>query len=135
MKGQRKVGAGVFIKFLISSLSSSFLDLMLFSVFCYLLCSVQWNVDWYIVLATIMARICSATYNFLMNYKVVFRSQENIKRAMVRYVVLATVQMFLSAMLVSMIFPLFGGYEVWVKIPVDIFLFLVNYVIQKKVIY
>lgn len=125
----------MFIKFLISSVSSSVVDLALFSLICYWFRSNQLETGSYIVIATILARICSATYNFLINYKVVFRSQANIRKALVRYIVLAVIQMSLSAILVNLVYPLIGGYEVLVKIPVDVFLFLVNYVVQKKVIY
>lgn len=125
----------MFIKFLISSVSSSVVDLALFSLICYWFRSNQLETGYYIVIATILARICSATYNFLINYKVVFGSQANIRKALVRYIVLAVIQMSLSAILVNLVYPLIGGYEVLVKIPVDVFLFLVNYVVQKKVIY
>jgi putative flippase GtrA len=89
----------------------------------------------YVMVATILARICSATYNFIINYKVVFKSQQNVKKALARYLVLAVVQMSLSALLMKLIYPMVGGLEVWVKIPVDVFLFLVNYIVQKKIIY
>ena len=125
----------MFIKFLISSVSSSVVDLGLFSLLCYWFRNNQIETGYYIVTATILARICSATYNFLINYKVVFHSQANIRKALVRYIILAVIQMSLSALLVNLVYPLIGGYEVLVKIPVDVFLFLVNYVVQKKVIY
>ena len=114
-----------FGKFLFSSLSSSVVDLSLFALFCRILRNQ----------ATILARVCSATYNFLVNYKVVFKSEMSMGKAMMRYFLLAVIQMSLSAVLVNTIYPFMGGAEILVKIPVDVFLFLASFVIQRELVY
>lgn len=124
-----------FGKFLFSSLSSSVVDLSLFALFCRILRNQEQGLVSYLVLATILARVCSATYNFLVNYKVVFKSQMSMGKAMVRYFVLAVIQMSLSAILVNTIYPFMGGAEILVKIPVDVFLFLASFVIQRELVY
>lgn len=126
----------LFGKFMFSSLSSSLIDLALFSLFCILL--KEYNdalIFSYIHIATVGARIISAAYNFLINYKLVFRSEGGIKKTLPKYAILVLVQMSLSALLVDWIYPHFGGIEVVVKVIVDVILFLASYVIQREVIY
>lgn len=127
----------IFGKFLFSSLSSSVLDLLLFHFFCQVLQGASGFLQDlpYIVGATIMARIISAIYNFLINYKVVFKSRANMAATAVKYCLLAICQMLCSAFLVNGLFSLFGGYEVAVKMPVDVFLFFLSFVIQREFVY
>lgn len=125
----------IFGKFLFSSLSSSVVDLALFSLFCYMLKGRQWGNITYVMAATVFARILSALYNYSLNLKVVFQSESSVKATLPRYVLLAAVQMSLSALLVGRLYPLFGGAEVLVKIPVDVILFFLSFVIQREFVY
>lgn len=127
----------IFGKFLFSSLSSSVLDLILFSVFCGMLRAATniWGNLPYIVAATVLARIISAVYNFLLNYKVVFKSSADIAATAMKYGLLVVCQMLCSAFLVNVIHSLTGGSEVVVKIPVDVFLFFASFVIQREFVY
>lgn len=127
----------IFGKFLFSSLSSSVLDLVLFGLFCKILQAASgfWGELPYIVGATVLARVISAVYNFLLNYKVVFKSRENLAVTAVKYLALAVCQMLCSAFLVNELFGLLGGYEVAVKIPVDVLLFFLSFVIQREFVY
>ncbi len=125
----------IFGKFLFSSLSSSVVDLVLFSMLCFVMRGMRWGGITYITAATVLARILSALYNYLLNLKMVFQSDSPIKNTLPRYALLAVVQMSLSAFLVGMLYPLFGGAEVLVKIPVDIFLFFLSFVIQREFVY
>ena len=124
-----------FGKFLFSSLSSSVLDLCLFSIFCALLKGRDLHMLNYITLSTVMARLLSAAYNYMINYKLVFESRGSILKTLSRYVLLAVCQMSLSALLVNIIYPYIGGFETFVKIPVDIMLFFLSYVIQREFVY
>lgn len=127
----------IFGKFLFSSLSSSVLDLVLFHFFCGILQAAPGllaNMP-YIFGATAFARIISAVYNFSINYKVVFKSSANIAATAFKYCMLAICQMLCSAFLVNTIFHLIGGFEVAVKVPVDVFLFFLSYVIQREFVY
>lgn len=125
----------IFGKFLFSSLSSSVVDLALFSLFCFLLKDRSWGAVTYITVATILARILSALYNYSLNLKVVFQSDGAVSTSLPRYALLAVVQMALSALLVSKLYPLFGGAEVLVKIPVDVLLFFLSFIIQREFVY
>ena len=125
----------IFGKFLFSSLSSSVVDLVLFSIFCYFLKEIEWKGISYIFAATVFARILSALYNFTLNYKVVFQSDSPVEKTMPRYILLAVLQMSCSAFLVNAIYPIFGGAEVLVKIPVDVLLFFLSFFLQREFVY
>lgn len=122
-----------FGRFLLCSLSSSVLDLLLFGLFCGLL---RGRFPAYVAAATVAARVCSASANYLLNYSIVFRSGAGRGRAAVRYVLLAACQTGLSAALVTgggFLLP--GVPEFWVKLPVDLLLFFLSYVIQREFVY
>lgn len=128
-----KILGAKFLKYIAASLSSSVIDIGLFTVFCSLM---RGKIGAYIAVSTILARILSASYNFLMNYRVVFKSSEHMGSSAVRYVALAATQMLLSAALVT------GGAsiltflpEVIVKIIVDTILFLLSFYIQRKYVF
>lgn len=125
----------IFAKFLFSSLSSSMMDLLLFSLLCLMLKGKNWGEVTYITAATVLARVVSAAYNYLMNYKMVFKSRETVGKTGIKYLLLAVVQMGCSALLVNLLYPVFGGLEVLVKMPVDILLFFVSFVIQRELVY
>lgn len=125
----------MFGKFLFSSLSSSVVDLALFSLFCFLLKGEQWGAVSYIVASTVLARILSAAYNYFINYKVVFQSKSSVRSTLFKYFLLAVCQMLCSALLVDFLYPLVGGLEVFVKVPVDVMLFFLSFVIQREFVY
>ena len=125
----------VFFRFLMSSLSSSVVDMVLFYIFCSLTRHIELPFG-YIMISTICARVLSAIYNFLINYQVVFKGKGSRAKAAVKYLILAVVIMLLSGVLVSgghRIFP--GLPEVIVKIPVDCLLFLLSFYIQREIVY
>lgn len=126
----------IFGKFLFSSLSSSVLDLLLFSIFCRAFKdSLELLGLPYIVGATVFARIISAVYNFILNYKVVFKSNAGVMSTAVKYCILALCQMLCSALLVNAIHSLVGGWETAVKASVDVLLFFLSFVIQREFVY
>lgn len=125
----------IFAKFLFSSLSSSVVDLLLFSLFCYLLKEKETGSFTYITGATVLARVVSAIYNYFLNYKVVFKSRSTVGKTGIKYFLLAVVQMACSALLVNVLYSVFGGWEVLVKIPVDVLLFFASFVIQRELVY
>ncbi len=123
-----------FMKYIISSLSSSLLDIILFSIFCALL-KAKYPVV-YVTAATVIARVISATYNYLINYKLVFNSKENIGFSALKYFILAVVQMAFSAILVTLLVKALPyNLEILYKIIVDTVLFFVSYYIQQQVVF
>ena len=123
-----------FIKYIFSSFSSSIIDLALF----YILSSAFENVYplIHVTIATVLARVISATYNYLINYKIVFESQAGHFRSAAKYISLAFFQMWISAALITLVVFVFPHREeVLFKMLIDMFLFFVSYFIQKRVVF
>ena len=123
----------VFGKFMLSSLSSTLLDLAVFQLMIWLLSG--WLGSWYITAATVIARVCSAMFNFRCNQKLVFRSDGSTSGQALRYALLCVVQTAASAGLVTLLHGLLGGSELLVKIPVDVLLFFISFQIQRRFVF
>lgn len=120
------------LAFAASSLASCAIDLAAFA----LLCAVARQVPGYVALCTVAARLISATFNFLVNSRLVFKSQNADSVAAPRYVALAVVIMALSAGLTTAGTMVFSAVpEVLVKVVVDAFLFALSFTVQKRVVF
>lgn len=129
-----KIFFGMFIKYLLSSLSSCVVDITLFAIFSVVL-KTSFPV-FYATIATVVARIISATYNCLINYKFVFNSDKSVSKSVVKYFTLAAIQMLTSAALVTGGILLFKFIpDVVIKLIVDAVLFFASYFIQKKFVF
>ncbi len=123
----------LFGKFIVSSLAGFVVDILLFGLLCSLIENIagrDWM--WRISLATVLARICSALVNFMLNRKMVFQSQRKGTGCMARYALLCVVQMFASAGLVTLIASAIPVSAVAIKIVVDMVLFLLSFQIQRR---
>ena len=122
----KKIDIKKAFKYLFSSGSSFVIDIMLFTLFNYLFKS--------ILIATIIARVISSLYNYLVNSRLVFKSYT--KTSIIKYYCLVVIQMFVSAFLVSAISSwLVNVNDTIIKFFVDVFIFVVNYFIQKEVVF
>ncbi|SFQ14369.1 Glycosyltransferase involved in cell wall bisynthesis [Butyrivibrio proteoclasticus] len=125
----------IFLKFLFSSLSSSVVDIVMFSIFCAIFRNVPTAIG-YIMLSTILARIISAIYNFAINYGIVFKGKGSKINAAIKYFALAVCIMLLSGFFVTIGHGLFGDVpEIVVKVPVDCLLFLLSFIVQREIVY
>ena len=124
----------LFFKYILSSGASSIIDLAFFTLFCTWFRNANMAVS-YIFISTALARVISATCNYFINLRVVFASGTSIKNSVWRYALLALFTLCASAILVNLIYPFFGGLETFVKLPVDILLFFINYVVQREFVY
>ncbi|MCG1021535.1 bifunctional glycosyltransferase family 2/GtrA family protein [Sutcliffiella horikoshii] len=118
----------VFLKFILSSVLSFGVDILLFALFIMMLNGIF--VESYILLATIVSRVLSSLFNYTLNRKVVFQSHSS--HALIKYFSLSVAQMLASAGGVYIFFELIGFGEVGIKVVVDGLLFLVSYVIQRE---
>lgn len=125
----------IFFKFILSSLSSSILDIVLFTIFLYSLNKILGTEGSHIMIATVAARILSAAYNFTLNYKVVFQSESKPIRTVVRYIGLAFVIMLSSGFLVELLYRILQWPETFIKIPVDLILFFISFYVQREYVY
>ena len=93
-----KVILGSFFKFMLSSLSSFAVDYGLFNLLnLAVFANGEAKAGEYILLSTVIARVISSVFNFLMNRKFVFGDKGNAGKAFVRYVILCVTIMLLSA--------------------------------------
>lgn len=126
----------IFVKFLFSSLSSSLIDILMFTIFVAMLRGV--SPAYYIYIATALARVISAIYNFNMNKHTVFRNKDKDKWIAVRYFSLCVVQAAVSALCVKGLFTVMSahlagfGNESIIKIVVDTILFFISFGIQRE---
>ncbi len=118
---------GTFFRYMISAGTSFVLDLGIYYV------ALQFG-QMSILAATVIARVVSSFYNFNMNRKMVFKSEEGYGKTMVRYYALCVVQMLASAGLVTLVKNFVPGGAVVatvIKAVVDTCLFVISYQIQK----
>ena len=125
----------LFMKYIISSLGSFIVDIILFSIFVKILPEIHLinNTITTIVIATIIARIISSLLNFTINSKVVFKN--STKTSIIKYFVLVIIQMLVSAFAVSGLFKVLNIDSTVIKIIVDVIIFIVNFVVQREWIF
>ena len=116
------------------SILSSIIDIALYTLLYNLIFI---NIDYAkaILFSTVLARLCSSLFNFLMNKNKVFKTNKNIKNTIVKYYVLVACRILLSSFLVTLIFSWININTSIIKIFVDLALFLLTYKIQKKWIF
>ena len=122
----------LFLKFIFASLSSSVVDIALFSALVWTL--KPFVIEGYIFAATVLARIASALFNYIVNSKAVFQKEMG-RKTMLKYFALCIVQMCMSGLLVSVFYRLLPYSEVTVKICVDVLLFFISFQVQKRWIF
>ena len=118
----------IFGKYILSSGASFIIDIGCFYLFSSFLKYV--NIQFYIIIATVLARLISSAFNFYANRQLVFKS--GTKASMKRYYSLVILQMMLSAILVSILYNqfIFIGETLW-KAVVDTVLFVVSFQVQR----
>lgn len=118
----------LFIKYIFASVSSFILDILLFSMFTKII-----KVNNSIFISTVIARIISSIYNYVINSRLVFKKKNN--ESFIKYALLVIIQMFISAYGVQKLFNILKINAVVLKICVDVIIFMVNFVIQRKFIF
>lgn len=136
----------LFIKFLLSSLGSCAIDLVLFNIFSVILKPVIAVI--YVTVATAGARICSGIFNYTVN-RWIFSSKAKVSSSGPKYLILWFCQMCLSALLVTGTCYLLSvnfepyqleripaktgiEFETFVKLIIDSVLFIISFFVQKK---
>lgn len=116
-----------------SSLVSTVVDLVLFALVVFLLKDMA--PQYYILIATIGARIVSILVNYNLNAKLVFVGEDDRKLPFFKYITLAVFDMLASALLVTILVQYFSWNETLTKMLVDSSLFFVGFLIQKFYIF
>ena len=124
----------VMIKFMLSSLSSTVIDLGVFYLVMRFFAAFAGA--YAELLATAVARAVSSFFNFSANNAVVFENKGHYKRALLRYYCLCIPQMLVSAGLVTLINGLLANslpiIATLIKFAVDMVLFFISYHIQRE---
>lgn len=113
------------IKYIGSSLSSFIIDILLFSIF-----NSLFNL---VFVANVMARLISGLYNYFMNKYWCFKSYD--KKSFIKYLCLFITQMLISSSFVKLTSLISCKYIVIFKIIIDLGIFVVNFLIQKRYVF
>lgn len=128
------VAVRTFMGFSATSIATTAVDVILFGLF-----STEFRhagIVLWAALSTVLARVASASLNFAINRRRVFQTGGDVRSQARRFVVVAAVQMFLSALLVQGLAPLFPqAAAMLVKLAVDLVLFLANYQVQMRLVF
>ena len=119
----------VFFKYMIASLSSFIIDIILFQIFIFVFKNAGDALC--ITISTIAARICSSLYNYGVNKSLVFQNNSKTSSTLIRYYSLCIVQTAASTGLVLLFYRLLHLPETIIKIVVDTLLFLISFQIQQ----
>ncbi len=88
-----------------------------------------------IMLSTYIARACSCIVNFLLNRNGVFRSSGNYLRQLIQYLLLVIAAATVSGLAVTFLTARFPVPAPAAKFCVEVILFFINYLVQKKLIF
>ena len=125
----------VFIKFMITSLSSFAVDLLAFTLFVSIFKKFIDSPQYYILYSTILSRVLSAFLNFSLNKYTVFKKEGKALKTFLKYAALCSVQLLASSTLVFVVYEnIFAGSvsESIIKIFVDAVLFFVSFQVQRE---
>lgn len=122
-----------FIKFSMSSLGSTVVDLGLFALLVFLLRDV--TPEHYILISTVIARVVSVIVNYNINAKLVFKDEDRRNFPFFKYILLAVFDMLGSAFFVTVLVRQFMWNETLTKMLVDSTLFFVGFIVQKFYIF
>lgn len=89
----------VILKFAMNSMMSTVIDLALFYISYSVLKGIPSLVDMSVIIATVIARVCSSACNYLISRKVVFKSKGS--NSLMKYYILCIAQMMVSALIVN----------------------------------
>ena len=119
------------IKFSASSLIGFLVDYALFS----LLTLIPTGWDHWVLACNIFARIVSASINFTINYHLVFKSQQKVWVAIIRYALLAIFILACNTTLLWLLVEQAGWNEYLAKILVEVTMFIVSWLVQRLFVF
>lgn len=118
----------LFLKYFLSSFSSFILDIILFmGIFGAL------EINYKILAATILARVVSSIYNYIINSNVVFKNLS--VSSLIKYYILAIIIMLISGCFVTYFYNLLGISIIFIKIVVDSILWIFNIIVQREFVF
>ncbi|MGL5350479.1 MAG: glycosyltransferase [Cetobacterium sp.] len=118
----------IILKFILSGATSAIFDLFVF----WLLQKISFG----LLFSNLTARGISSIWNFILNKKIVFNSNEGLKTSLFKYYSLVIIMGLCSTGLIKLIVVnLNYGSATMVKIFVELFLFFISFSIQNRIIF
>lgn len=114
------------LKFSFSSIASAFIDFILLAII--------FHISSNLFLAVVIARICSALFNFTMNKKFVFQKDVDTRKSLLQYGILASIVMFANYGVLQFYFSI-GISLLLAKILTETTIFLFSYWAQRKFVF
>lgn len=124
---------GNIVKFAASSFLGFLIDYILYSILVTLFES--YHSSSYLLAANIIARVVSASVNFIVNKRVVFKNQEQTLRTGIQYFLLACCILIGNTILLSILVSILGMNEYFAKVLTEITFFTISWLVQKHVIF
>ncbi|MCI9584792.1 MAG: glycosyl transferase [Clostridium sp.] len=118
------------LKYMMSSLSSFIIDIVLYSIFISLLRDI--SNGYYIIASTYLAKFFSCTYGYAINKKMVFQSKGKPAVTAIKFFLLCVAQSTCSGFVTREFVLLTQWNEVFCKIIVDTLLFFISFQIQSR---
>ena len=114
-------------KFSLSSIISFIIDYSFFSIFSLFISNLS--------ICNILARIISSVFNFTMNRKYVFNSNNSLYKSALSYFILAIIVIILNTLFLNLFVYKLMFNKFIAKIVVEIIMFIFNYFVQRRVIF
>lgn len=86
-------------------------------------------------LSQTVARVVSATVNFIVNKKVVYQSKQDWRPELVKYAALAVVNLIINLLVITPLSRALGGHFYFAYYAVQIVMYALNFVLQGKLVY
>ena len=119
------------IKFSASSLIGFLVDYTAFALLTLIPC------DWayWLLACNVIARVISASVNFTINYKLVFRSEDKVWKAVIKYTLLAVFILGCKTLLLWLLVEQAGLNKYLAKVLVEITMFVTSWLIQRLFVF
>ena len=119
------------IKFSLSSLIGFGVDYTAFTLLT--LIPNEW--PYWLIMCNILARIISASVNFTINYKLVFKSKSNVFAAIIKYACLALFILGCGTLFLWLLVDKAGMNKYLAKILVEVTMFIISWLIQRLFVF
>lgn len=117
------------LRFSLSSLTAFAIDYVCYTIFLNIL------PPHLLTLANVLARCCSSTVNFLINYKLVFKSDEKLSKSLIKYIGNVVLILGINTLLLYVLVTVCKINPYIAKVIVEMSLFIVNFTIQRAFVF
>ena len=121
------------VKFSASSLIGFLVDYLAFTLLTLIPVPDTWT-EW-VLACNIIARVISASVNFTINYKIVFRSKKTLWKAILEYVLLALFILGCNTLFLYLLVDKAGMNKYVAKIIVEVVMFTVSWIVQRLIVF